>query len=95
MAINNKTICDVAKLARLRISDEKQDSLITELNSIIAWVEKLSEVNTDNVEPMNSVMKTSLPLRVDEVADGGYSEDIMKNAPERIDDYFAVPKVVE
>ena len=95
MAFDRELIQNISRLARIGMSDEKLANLAPELTTIIDWVEQLSEVNTDEVEPMNNVTKIPLPQRIDKVSDGGCSEDIIKNAPDRIDDYFAVPKVVE
>ena len=95
MLFNRELIKNISKLARIGLSEKKLDNLAPELSRIIDWVEQLSEVNTDQVEPMNNVTNLSLPQRIDKVSDGGYPEDIVKNAPDSVDDFFAVPKVVE
>jgi len=61
----------------------------------MGFIEQLSEVNTDNVEPLANVARSTLPLREDVISDGDYADAVLKNAPEAIENYFAVPKVVE
>ena len=65
------------------------------MNGILQWVEQLNEVDTEGVEPMTCVTEMSVKMRKDEVADGGYPADIVKNAPESAGRFFVVPKVVE
>lgn len=95
MQINEATVRKIAHLARLKITDQEAKSLESELNSILSWVEQLNEVDTDDVEPMTSVVETSMKMRHDEVTDGGYAERVTKNAPMTEDNFFVVPKVVE
>ena len=95
MAIDAATGRKVAKLARLREPEERLASLAQELNGIMSWIEQLSEVDTDGVEPMTSVVAVKLPLREDVVTEGGYASRILSNAPKAIDGFFVVPKVVE
>jgi aspartyl-tRNA(Asn)/glutamyl-tRNA(Gln) amidotransferase subunit C len=63
MAIDKATVLRIAKLARIEVSDEATDGLADELNAILAWVEQLSEVDTEGVEPMSSVVAVTLPQR--------------------------------
>lgn len=94
-ALDKDTVKKIARLARLRMEDEELKRRAESLNGIISWVEQLNEVNTDNVEPLRNVADIELALRPDEVNDGGYREDILKNAPEETQGFFVVPKVVE
>ena len=64
-------------------------------DAILAFVEQLSEVNVDGVEPMTSVTPMVMKKRKDAVTDGGIAGDVLRNAPAREGNYFAVPKVVE
>ncbi len=95
MAIDAATVRKVAKLARLREPEERLASLAQELNGIMSWIEQLSEVDTDGVEPMTSVVAVKLPLREDVVTEGGDASRVLSNAPKAIDGFFVVPKVVE
>ncbi len=95
MSLTKKDVAKVASLARIKMSDEKLEALVPQLSNIIGFVEQLAEVNTDNVEPLASVVDINLRLRPDEVTDGGYQKEILANAPETLEGYFVVPKVVE
>ncbi len=95
MKVEEKTVRHIARLARLQVTDEEAKNLETELSSIMNWIEQLNEVNTDDVQPLTSIVEVSLKQREDVVTDGGYPEEIMKNAPLSEDNFFMVPKVVE
>lgn len=95
MAVDKATVAKIAHLARIRVPEENLDGLSGELNNILGWIEQLSELDTDGVEPMTSVVAVTLPQRNDTVTDGGRAADIVGNAPEMVGGYFVVPKVVE
>ncbi len=95
MQVDEKTVRRIARLARIKITDEEAKSLESELSQILNWVEQLGEVDTSNVEPMTRVVAQKLKKREDRVTDGGIADDIVRNAPMVDDHYFVVPKVVE
>ncbi|MDX1424637.1 MAG: Asp-tRNA(Asn)/Glu-tRNA(Gln) amidotransferase subunit GatC [Kiloniellales bacterium] len=95
MAVDRETVAQIARLARIRITEEEGAALTGELSNILAWVEQLGELESDDVPPMTSVVARELPLRADEVSEGGEAEAIVKNAPEPAHGFFTVPKVVE
>lgn len=95
MSVDSATVKRVARLARLKVKDEDVPRLAGELNSILAFVEQLNEVDVSNVEPMTSVVNQAMKMRDDVVTDGGYPKDVTRNAPASEDDFFMVPKVVE
>ena len=95
MTIDLKTIKHISKLSRISVDDAKADKLSTDLNSIFDFIEKLNELNTDNVEPLTSVAETTLKLRADEVKSENIRDQILKNSPEENEDFFVVPRVVE
>lgn len=95
MAIDTETVRRVAFLSRLKVEDNKIEATKEEFNKILAWIEELNEVNTDDVEPLIAVNDIALRQRADEVTDGNYKDAVLKNAPAAEYDYFAVPKVVE
>ena len=95
MSLNEDDVRKIAFLARIRVDEARLAPLAGELNNIVGWVEQLSEVDTDGVEPMTSAVDIATPLRKDEVNDGDKVEDILANAPDREGSFFAVPKVVE
>jgi aspartyl-tRNA(Asn)/glutamyl-tRNA(Gln) amidotransferase subunit C len=95
MSVDRETVRRIARLARLAVDEAQLASMETELNALLSWVEQLSEVDVDGVPPMTSVVEQRLKMRADVVTDGGYAEDLMKNAPQAEDHFFVVPKVVE
>jgi aspartyl-tRNA(Asn)/glutamyl-tRNA(Gln) amidotransferase subunit C len=95
MSVDAATVRRIAHLARIAVADEEVEHLQGELNAILAFVEQLSEVNVDGVEPMTSVTPMEMKKRVDVVTDGDKADDIVKNAPATEDHFFLVPKVVE
>jgi len=95
MTINLKTIKHISKLSRISVDDEKAKKLAGDMNSIFDFIEKLNELDTNNVEPLTSVAETTLKLRVDEVKSGNIRDQILKNSPDENEDFFVVPRVVE
>ena len=95
MTIDLKTIKHISKLSRISVDDEKAKKLAGDLNTIFDFIEKLNELDTNNVEPLTSVAETTLKLRVDEVKSGNIREQVLKNSPDENEDFFVVPRVVE
>lgn len=95
MSVDQQTVRRIARLARIAVADEDVPHLQGELNAILSFVERLGEVDVAGVEPMTSVTPMAMKKRRDGVADGGYPDLIVKNAPETEDQFFVVPKVVE
>jgi aspartyl-tRNA(Asn)/glutamyl-tRNA(Gln) amidotransferase subunit C len=95
MSLDEATVARIARLARIAVPEAELAPLAGELSHILGWIEQLSEVDTDGVAPMTSVVAMRLAWREDRVTDGGKAEAILANAPERQDGYFVVPKVVE
>ena len=95
MTIDLKTIKHISKLSRISVDDKKAKKLAGDMNSIFDFIEKLNELNTDNVEPLTSVAETTLKLRADEVKSENIRDQILKNSPEENEDFFVVPRVVE
>ncbi len=95
MPIDKDIVTKVSNLARIKINNDQLSTISNELESVIEWIDTLNEVNTDGVEPIANVSGQKLPLREDKVTDGGYSEKILNNAPDKESGFFVVPKVVE
>ena len=95
MSLDKSTLERVAYLARIKINNSEIDKMTEELNNIMKWIEELNEVDITNVQPMTGVSNMSLREREDKVTDGGYQDKIVSNAPEKIDNSFTVPKVIE
>jgi aspartyl-tRNA(Asn)/glutamyl-tRNA(Gln) amidotransferase subunit C len=95
MSVDAKTVRRIAHLARIKVTEADVPPLQDELNAMLAFVEQLSEVDIEGVEPMTSVTPMTLKKRSDVVDDGEIADDIVKNAPAVEGHFFLVPKVVE
>jgi aspartyl-tRNA(Asn)/glutamyl-tRNA(Gln) amidotransferase subunit C len=95
MSIDKDTARRVAHLARIKVDEDQLDNLAGELSGILGFMEQLNEVDVEGVEPMTSVSPMGLKRRDDVVTDGGIQAQILKNAPDAREGFFAVPKVVE
>jgi aspartyl-tRNA(Asn)/glutamyl-tRNA(Gln) amidotransferase subunit C len=95
MSIDIETARKVAKLARIRVEPEHLPALARELSGILTFMEQLNEVDVQGVEPMVSVSPMRLKRRPDVVTDGNIQAQILANAPDAREGFFAVPKVVE
>ena len=95
MSIDKDTVKHISKLARISLDEKKIDSLSKDLTSIIKFIEKLNKINTDNITPLTSIINASLKSRKDEVKDEKIRDQILKNSPEKNDEFFVVPKVIE
>ena len=95
MSIDKDTARKVAHLARIAVKEEDLPKLAGELSAVLAYMEQLNEVDVDGIEPMTSVTPMRLNRRQDVVTDGNIQAQILKNAPDAREGFFAVPKVVE
>ncbi len=95
MSVTPEQVRHIARLARIAMSDEEIAALAPELNNILGWVEQLSEVDTEGVEPLTAVIDQKLRLRDDVVNDGDCRDAVLANAPAAEHGFFAVPKVIE
>ena len=97
MAVDKETVRRVAHLARIKVEEAEIPALQKELNGILAWVEQLSAIDIEGVPAMNSGLPIEVPtkMRSDIVTAGGEAAAVTANAPQKEDDYFLVPKVVE
>ncbi len=95
MSVDADTVRRIAHLARIAVAEDEVEHLRGELNAMLAFVEQLSEVNVDGVEPMTSVTPMEMKQCADVVTDGGDAEAILKTARAREGNFFVVPKVVE
>ena len=95
MSIDKDTVKHISKLARISLDKNKVESLSKDLTSIIKFIESLNKLNTDKITPLTSIINASLKSRNDEVKDGKIKDQILKNSPEKNDEFFVVPKVIE
>jgi aspartyl-tRNA(Asn)/glutamyl-tRNA(Gln) amidotransferase subunit C len=95
MSIDSQTVKNTAHLARLEFENEEEAKMIASMNRMIGFVEKLNELNTDNIEPLIYMTDEVNHLREDEVKEPLPQKEVLMNAPKHDSDYFKVPKVVE
>ena len=95
MPIDKNQVKKVAKLSRISLEDNKIDSLSKDLDSILTFVEKLNELDTKEIKTLKFIADKTLEARNDIVDDGKIKNDILKNSPEKNEDFFIVPKVIE
>ena len=95
MSVTTDDVRKVARLSRIAVDEAQLETLAGELNGILGWIDQLNEVDVDGVEPMTSVVETSLPMRADKVTDGDKPDQVLANAPKSDDGFFVVPKAVE
>ena len=95
MSIDKDTVKHISKLARISLDEKKIDNLSKDLTSIMKFIENLNKLNTDKTAPLTSIINASLKSRKDEVKDGKIRDQILKNSPEKNDEFFVVPKVIE
>lgn len=94
MAVTLNDVEHIAELARLKFSDEELKSFTHQLNEILKYVEKLNELDTGNVEPLSHPVEGNNVFREDELRPSASREEALKNAPNRNDEFFKVPKVI-
>ena len=94
MSIDKDTVKHISKLARISLDENKVESLSKDLTSIMKFIENLNKLNTDKTTPLTSIINASLKSRKDEVKDGKIRDQILKNSPEKNDEFFVVPKVI-
>lgn len=95
MAIDKNTVDKIAHLARLEFENEAKEEMVNDMNRMLSFVDKLNEVNTDNVEPLIYMTHEQNVSREDVVKDTVSHKDALLNAPKKDSDYFKAPKVVE
>ncbi len=95
MKIDQTLIEKLAKLSQLDFSQEAKSKMEQDLNKILAFVDELNTLNTDDIEPLVYINEEVNKLRQDEVAEHLPKEKALKNAKEKDSDYFKVPKVLK
>ena len=93
--ITKKEVEHVSRLARLGLSDEEKETFTKQLNNILTYVEKLNELDTKDVEPTSHVLQIQNIFKVDEIRESLPRERALSNAPDRTDEFYRVPKIIE
>jgi len=95
MSITKKEVEHVANLSRLDLTEQEVDIFTEQLNSILGFAEKLTELDTENVKPTSHALNITNAFREDEVRDSLPREKALQNAPDQKDGQFKVPTVME
>ena len=95
MAVNIKDVEHIAKLAKLSFSEDEKEKFTEQFNEILSFMEKLNELDTSSVEPLSQVIELRNVLREDNVKPSLPTQDALKNAPEKDERFFKVPKVID
>ena len=96
MLIDEKITLKIASLAKLELTDQEIKEYSKDLTNILKWMEELKEVDVSNVQPVTSVTKNELYEREDNVYKNSVEQEkLLLNAPEKVGEYFTVPKVIE
>lgn len=95
MEITEEIIHKVAELSKLRLTDKEKDKLLESFHGFLNYVQTMNDLDTKDVEPMTHVLPLKNVFREDRVCQETDRESVLKNAPEKKDRYFAVPKTVE
>jgi aspartyl-tRNA(Asn)/glutamyl-tRNA(Gln) amidotransferase subunit C len=95
MEVNNKLIQDLSRLAKLKFDEQAAEKMKGDLDKIIGFVDKLSEIDTEGIEPLIYLSEEVNVLRADVIANEVSQESALKNAPQKDSDYFKVPTVLK
>ncbi|MFA6472819.1 MAG: Asp-tRNA(Asn)/Glu-tRNA(Gln) amidotransferase subunit GatC [Candidatus Latescibacterota bacterium] len=95
MAVNRKDVDTVAVLARLSFTDGEKEKMTGTLNEILGYFDKLSELDTENVEPLTHILPVQNVMRDDVVCPSLSQETALANAPQKERGHFVIPKVIE
>lgn len=94
MKINDELLNKLSNLAKLEFEGEEREEIKSDLNKMLAFMDELQKVNTDNVEPLIYMTNETNVMRADEVQETLAQQEALKNAPAKNSDYFKVPKVL-
>lgn len=95
MRISREEVQHVALLAHLELSEEEETELVVHFDSVLSYMEKLNELNTDGVEPLAHAVEVVSPLRNDRVTNDANADALLQNAPDRQTNFFKVPQIIE
>ena len=95
MEVNNKLIQDIAKLSKLEFNKSSNEKMKKDLKKILAFVDKLNEIDTENIDPLVYLSEEENVLRPDQISKSLTQKQALKNAPQKDSDYFKVPTVLK
>ena len=95
MKFNKESLLKLGKLAKLSIKDDKLESLSADLSSIVKFIDRLQEINTEDIDPTSNSLDQNLILREDIAININTADEVLENAPEKELNFYSVPKVIE
>lgn len=95
MKVDKALVEKVANLAKLEFDEKAKEKIVSDLDKIIAFINKLDELDTQDLTPLIYMSEETNVLRADHVGEHSAKEDALKNAPQKDSDYFKVPKVLK
>lgn len=95
MSVTKKEVEKIAELAKLRFNEEELENFTHQMNEILKYMEKLNELNTENVQPLSHPIEATNVFRIDELKPSIMTADALRNAPLADEKYFKVPKVIQ
>ena len=95
MKVDKKLVNKVARLANLEFDEASKEKMVSDMDKIISFINKLEELDTESVQPLVYISEETNVLRADEVGEHITKEEALKNAPKKDSDYFKVPKVLK
>lgn len=95
MSVNKDEVKNIAKLAKLKLSDGEVEEFTGDMNKILDYMDKLDELDTEHVKPLSHPFEGTNVFREDELKKSIDREEALKNAPQRTEEFFRVPKVIK
>lgn len=94
MSVTKKDVEHIAKLARLKVTEGEAEHFTSQLNQILSYVEKLNELDTENIEPLSNPVENTNVFREDKLKPSINTEEALRSAPDKDEEHFKVPKVI-
>lgn len=95
MSVSKKDVEYVAELARLSFNEEEKEELINDLNKVLGYIEKLDELNTEDTDIIVNPYYIENKFREDEIEPSMQLKSVLDNAPQKLEEYIMVPKIIE
>jgi len=95
MSVTKNDVEHIAKLAKLEIAEDEINEFTSQLNQVLEYVDKLNELDTENVKPLSHPVEGVNVFREDKLRESSTTEDALRNSASKTDKYFKVPKVIK
>lgn len=95
MSVTKENVKHIAKLAKLEIKEDEISDFTSQFNDVLKYIEKLNELDTNNVKPLSHPVEGENIFRKDELRESILTSEALKNSASKTDEYFKVPKVIK